>query len=369
MICDSCIVQLNVAYNFKMKSIESDTKLHQYVIEKGFDYGGLPAITDGNSHRGGGNSISNFITTANTHTICDFVQPSEPSRMVNELPDNVTIANEYLRHFETPQSMVSSGGNGGAKPQPAVPQPVFRCMPIQIKVEYIDEGDQQSPTSSESHMQTISDTSSVRSNEHLNGGMVRVDDGIGGGKGSDEDFVSNYLVQQPEKAVDTSFESKSSSTKSSTRRPGPKSKTQVESPKEKVTKKPEKKAEKVEPKDKVKRKRKASEVEKLEKLVGPGKRKKRTDTPEEKTKSKKEEKNKSKVDEKSSEKKLKTPDETKKQQKPRDWRSLRQPDIPTRTNPTRSMVKLSAPKPDTKRTPRSWKDKKIYFCMCCLDLL
>ncbi|XP_058833567.1 uncharacterized protein LOC131691298 [Topomyia yanbarensis] len=37
MICDLCIVQLNVAYNFKRQATESDTKLRQYLIENGID--------------------------------------------------------------------------------------------------------------------------------------------------------------------------------------------------------------------------------------------------------------------------------------------------------------------------------------------
>lgn len=35
MLCDLCIIQLNVAYNFKRLTIESDKKLDQFVIEKG----------------------------------------------------------------------------------------------------------------------------------------------------------------------------------------------------------------------------------------------------------------------------------------------------------------------------------------------
>lgn len=35
MICDLCIVQLNVSYSFKRLAIESDSKMRQYIIEKG----------------------------------------------------------------------------------------------------------------------------------------------------------------------------------------------------------------------------------------------------------------------------------------------------------------------------------------------
>lgn len=38
LLCDLCIVQLNVAYNFKQKSIETETKYRQMIIEKGLNY-------------------------------------------------------------------------------------------------------------------------------------------------------------------------------------------------------------------------------------------------------------------------------------------------------------------------------------------
>ncbi|KAJ6642039.1 hypothetical protein Bhyg_06985 [Pseudolycoriella hygida] len=37
MLCDLCIIQLNVAYNFKTLALEIDGKHHQYLIENGFN--------------------------------------------------------------------------------------------------------------------------------------------------------------------------------------------------------------------------------------------------------------------------------------------------------------------------------------------
>lgn len=37
LLCDLCIIQLNVAYNFKRKAIATDTKMRQYIIENGFE--------------------------------------------------------------------------------------------------------------------------------------------------------------------------------------------------------------------------------------------------------------------------------------------------------------------------------------------
>lgn len=268
MICDSCIIQLNVAYNFKMKTIESDTKLRQFVIEKGLnDYTSI-AITD--SHRNS-NSITNFMTS-NNHALCDFAQPADPIRTEPiHHPDTAAIAHEYLRNFETPQSLASTAAAGKTIP--------FRCMPIQIKVEYMDEAEP-SPTSSESNLHTVSDTSSVRSNEHLNG-MVRVgDNNIEGGKASDEEFVNTYIRSGSDK-TDTSPESKSSvaSKRSLTNKPGPKSSkvlngTTKSSPEKsgkgnsENNKKQENKKENT-PKDSPKKgtKRKRSEAERLDRSV------------------------------------------------------------------------------------------------------
>lgn len=37
LLCDLCIIQLNVAYNFKRQAIATDTKMRQYIIENGFE--------------------------------------------------------------------------------------------------------------------------------------------------------------------------------------------------------------------------------------------------------------------------------------------------------------------------------------------
>lgn len=49
MLCDLCIIQLNVAYNFKRLVIESNNKLEQFVIEKGLNRSALQTVTDGNT--------------------------------------------------------------------------------------------------------------------------------------------------------------------------------------------------------------------------------------------------------------------------------------------------------------------------------
>lgn len=196
MICDSCIVQLNVAYNFKKRAIESDSKLRQYIIEKGIgpidnfgvdDNGYSMAITDGQR----GSSVSTYLNAA--HSLCDFVVP-EPLRQLH--PDTSVLAQEYLRNFETPQSMNSNIAQPKAASSSCEP---FRCMPIQIKVEYAEEnGNQPSPIGSEENLRTVSDTSSIQSAANRRNNISK---SINLSKQpydhlahcSDEEFVNHYL--------------------------------------------------------------------------------------------------------------------------------------------------------------------------------
>lgn len=214
MICDSCIVQLNVAYNFKMKAIESDTKLHQYAIEKGF---GIPE----NSY--------NLAITDTTHS-CNFIAPEPIQRAIShtviQASENISttaaLQQEYLRHFETPQSMSSSRDqrptSQNEKLNPASTSVPFRCMPIQIKVEPHDEylgSSEVSPAASDENLQTVSDSSSIRSNENLSGSsMVCVNNKTtnemvkNAENSSDKSFVNEYISS-------VSAPTKSSSDKSS----------------------------------------------------------------------------------------------------------------------------------------------------------
>lgn len=166
MICDSCIVQLNVAYSFKMKAIESDTKLHQYVIEKGFgmqDTSCTLAITESQ------HSCNSFTVPQPLHQTI--------SQAVIQASDNITTtAAEYLRHFETPQSMASLKDQRPTSQNDKLPgQQPFPCMPIQIKIEPLDSylgSSEVSPATSDENLQALSNAGSIRSNENLSGSSM-----------------------------------------------------------------------------------------------------------------------------------------------------------------------------------------------------
>lgn len=109
MICDLCIVQLNVAYNFKRQATESDTKLRQYLIENGIDImkdvRSLPAIRPADQP-----------SAAAIRTL------SVPNR-TNHRVDSGSSASV----FEVPTNRIGATTNG----RPFEP----RLIPIRIKVE------------------------------------------------------------------------------------------------------------------------------------------------------------------------------------------------------------------------------------------
>lgn len=218
MICDSCIVQLNVAYSFKMKAIESDTKLHQYVIEKGFgmqDTSCTLAITESQ------HSCNSFTVPQPLHQTI--------SQAVIQATDNVTttaaIQQEYLRHFETPQSMASLKDQRPTSQNDKLPgQQPFPCMPIQIKIEPLDSylgSSEVSPATSDENLQALSNTGSIRSNENLSGSsMVCVNKKTSSetlkssDNSSDKSIINAYISSGPSTSGMSDI-TKTSSTKSS----------------------------------------------------------------------------------------------------------------------------------------------------------
>lgn len=212
-----------------MKAIESDTKLHQYAIEKGF---GLQEAS------------YNLAITDSQHT-CNFIVP-EPlhqqraiSHTVIQSSDNITtstaIQQEYLRHFETPQSMSSTRDQRPTSQNDKLtPQQPFRCMPIQIKIEPLDDyvgSSEVSPAASDENLQTVSDASSIRSNENLSGSsMVCVNKKTtnqvikSSDNGSDKSFVNAYISSGPSTSGMSDTTKVSKSDKSSTNSPDDKPK-------------------------------------------------------------------------------------------------------------------------------------------------
>lgn len=106
-ICDSCIIQLNVAYNLKKAAVQSDIKLRQYVIEYGVN-------------------VTSYTTCINTVSI---VRP--PGILMasdsNNSPSIVTSATSAIVTTEKQTNASES-----------FERPPFAVMPMVIKEEPID---------------------------------------------------------------------------------------------------------------------------------------------------------------------------------------------------------------------------------------
>ncbi|XP_053687574.1 uncharacterized protein LOC128737052 [Sabethes cyaneus] len=129
MICDLCIVQLNVAYNFKRQATESDTKLRQYLIENGIDIMKDPLSFQSNR-------VSNAPVTGRA------IESNRVNQRVNSVSSSVleVSANQTI---------------------PTVPTEETRLLPIRIKVENSDTVEQLSNS-------TISPLSTVTINAQAN---------------------------------------------------------------------------------------------------------------------------------------------------------------------------------------------------------
>lgn len=138
MICDLCIVQLNVAYNFKRQATESDTKLRQYLIENGIDImkdiRALPAIR------------APAVQTAVPGRL--LPAPNRTNQRINSTSSSSV--------FEVPQTTTAHTGltrNGGSF------EP--RLVPIRIKVETPETVEQSSEPGDLLSNSTISPLSSI----------------------------------------------------------------------------------------------------------------------------------------------------------------------------------------------------------------
>lgn len=106
-ICDSCIIQLNVAYNLKKAAVQSDIKLRQYVIEYGVN-------------------VTSYTTCINTVSIVRPPGILMASNSSNS-PSMVTTATSAIVTTEKQTTTSES-----------IERPTFAVMPMVIKEEPID---------------------------------------------------------------------------------------------------------------------------------------------------------------------------------------------------------------------------------------
>lgn len=124
-MCDSCIIQLNVAYNLKKNAIQSDLKLRQYMIEFGIN-------------------VTSY-TTCSINTV-SVIRPPAMLMPANTTSESVTITtakSTVVEQSATPQQPQQSQSQQQLQPQPqpqSQPQlhRPFPVMPIIIKEEPLE---------------------------------------------------------------------------------------------------------------------------------------------------------------------------------------------------------------------------------------
>lgn len=163
LICDLCIVQLNVAYNFKRLALENDFRLRQYLIENGMSV--EKDASDTEEHQ----TTTNTTTALQIHQIDVIVDRSRTNHPRFREPDppirrNSTTSSASASTFfqtnregnHTPSSAVNEVTN-----TVVLPKPIIR--PIQIKIEPADDPIEETPAKTPSP----SPASSTGSNSNI----------------------------------------------------------------------------------------------------------------------------------------------------------------------------------------------------------
>lgn len=174
-LCDSCIIQLNVAYGLKRNAVQSDIRLRQFVIENGL----MPATT---------------TTCINTISI---VRPTEiimPTRIENS-----------AEAMSSNQSLSAEKQAGRTQPERR-----FAVTPIVIKEEPLDcDGVSETTVDTENGVDTFSNGSSPanigrRKEASLPPNqMVAVNpSAIAETESSDDDYLNGYL-QTPQSSTES----------------------------------------------------------------------------------------------------------------------------------------------------------------------
>lgn len=211
MICDLCIVQLNVAYNFKRQASESDTKLRQYLIENGIDIMkdplALPApiVTSppapSNPPTSTSSSIFRPAIAAAPGSRTAARVNSTASSAVLEIPANNRLAGPLPQHVvqrqlrpirikvETPETATERSSEGGDLLSNSEISPLSSVTAVPVAVV----AESASPEASKTVTVESSPASSKASaSERNNGAMVVVSSENVSMQG-DEDFVQNIL--------------------------------------------------------------------------------------------------------------------------------------------------------------------------------
>lgn len=176
-ICDLCIVQLNVSYNFKRLALKNDFYIRQYMIENGMNLLKEDDVDDGIETALEIHQIHNVIRTTNRRPL---IAPPPPPQITTTTSTTTTTTVSDMRRNSTTSSvsgvsaMLINGSETNGTSRNALIK-AFNVRPIQIKTEPIDpdyedvnkqsQTIQSSPTNSNNSLSilTINSSSGVSS--------------------------------------------------------------------------------------------------------------------------------------------------------------------------------------------------------------
>ncbi|KAL1396997.1 hypothetical protein pipiens_010089, partial [Culex pipiens pipiens] len=213
MICDLCIVQLNVAYNFKRQASESDTKLRQYLIENGIDImkdplalpapivTSPPAATNPPTSTSSSSIVRPAIAAAPSSRTAARIN-STASSAVLEIPPNNRLAGPLPQHVvqhqlrpirikvETPETATERSSEGGDLLSNSEISPLSSVTAVPVAV--VAESASPEAASKTVTVESSPASSKASASERNNGAMVVVSSENVSMQG-DEDFVQNIL--------------------------------------------------------------------------------------------------------------------------------------------------------------------------------
>ncbi|XP_039436879.1 uncharacterized protein LOC120418508 [Culex pipiens pallens] len=232
MICDLCIVQLNVAYNFKRQASESDTKLRQYLIENGIDImkdplalpapivTSPPAASNPPTSTSSSSIFRPAIAAAPSSRTAARIN-STASSAVLEIPPNNRLAGPLPQHVvqrqlrpirikvETPETATERSSEGGDLLSNSEISPLSSVTAVPVAV--VAESASPEAASKTVTVESSPASSKASASERNNGAMVVVSSENVSMQG-DEDFVQNILGSNGKRQESTAGKDKGSST-------------------------------------------------------------------------------------------------------------------------------------------------------------
>ena len=142
-ICDLCIVQLNVSYNFKRLALKNDFYIRQYMIENGMNL-----LKEDDDHQ-----VENSIEIHQIHNVIRTSNRYRPQPAISSIPNEPFRRNSTTSSVSGISTMIVNGcenngpiTNGNSSDNQFVHPSRPFVQPIQIKTEPIDPDEENNGT-------------------------------------------------------------------------------------------------------------------------------------------------------------------------------------------------------------------------------